>query len=72
MGTLTIDVIQPEDGSNILTGLIILLQDTVDSGASVGFLPPLAQEEASSTGVRCYRMWLRARRYYWWRAMMSR
>ncbi|GCE29081.1 N-acetyltransferase [Dictyobacter alpinus] len=30
----------------ILPGLIYLLQDTVDNGASVGFLPPLSTEEA--------------------------
>ncbi|UPL48609.1 GNAT family N-acetyltransferase [Hymenobacter sublimis] len=29
-----------------LNGLVALLQDAVDSGASVGFLPPLAAEEA--------------------------
>ncbi|GGG28425.1 GNAT family N-acetyltransferase [Hymenobacter glacieicola] len=29
-----------------LNGLVALLQDAVDSGASVGFLPPLAADEA--------------------------
>src|ERR1043166_5722778 len=38
--------ISPEEGSVVLPQLIHLLQDTVASGASLGFLPPLHAEEA--------------------------
>ena len=41
-----IETILPEQGQIILTELITLLQDAVASGASIGFLPPLSEEEA--------------------------
>jgi len=43
---LAIKILRPEDEQTALPELISLLQDTVDSGASVGFLPPLKEEEA--------------------------
>jgi acetyltransferase len=42
----SIEMIQPENGHIVLPELIRLLQDAVASGASVGFLPPLSDEEA--------------------------
>ena len=41
-----IETIIPEQGQIVLPELITLLQDAVASGASVGFLPPLSEEEA--------------------------
>jgi acetyltransferase len=41
-----IETILPEQGQVILPELITLLQDAVASGASIGFLPPLSEEEA--------------------------
>lgn len=41
-----IETIIPEQGQVILPELVTLLQDAVASGASVGFLPPLSEEEA--------------------------
>jgi acetyltransferase len=41
-----IETIIPEQGQGILPELVTLLQDAVASGASVGFLPPLSEEEA--------------------------
>ena len=38
--------VQPEDFAPLREELIDLLQDAVDSGASVGFLPPLTREVA--------------------------
>ncbi|WP_373324631.1 GNAT family N-acetyltransferase [Reticulibacter mediterranei] len=38
--------IRAEDEARLLPGLVALLQDTAASGASVGFLPPLSEEEA--------------------------
>ena len=38
--------VSPEEEQAVLPDLIHLLQDTVASGASVGFLPPLSTEEA--------------------------
>ncbi|MEA2574828.1 MAG: acetyltransferase [Chloroflexia bacterium] len=35
-----------ERAQALLPELVLLLQDTVDSGAAVGFLPPLSDEEA--------------------------
>ncbi|GLV60661.1 N-acetyltransferase [Dictyobacter sp. S3.2.2.5] len=46
MDTVSIEAIKPEDGKRLLPDLIRLLQATVNGGASVGFLPPLAEEEA--------------------------
>jgi acetyltransferase len=41
-----LETILPEQGQVILPDLVTLLQDAVASGASVGFLPPLSEEEA--------------------------
>jgi ribosomal protein S18 acetylase RimI-like enzyme len=41
-----IETIMPDQGQAILPELVTLLQDAVASGASVGFLPPLSEEEA--------------------------
>jgi acetyltransferase len=43
---LSIEIIQPTEEHLVLPELISLLQDAVASGASVGFLPPLSEEEA--------------------------
>lgn len=43
---LSIERVYPEEELFILPQLIHLLQDTVNSGASVGFLPPLNTEDA--------------------------
>ena len=45
--------LQPTDAAKCLPQLIVLLQDAVDSGASVGFLAPLAEVEA-------YHYWMKA------------
>lgn len=42
----SLETIIPEQGHVILSELVALLQDAVASGASVGFLPPLSEEEA--------------------------
>jgi hypothetical protein len=42
----SIDIVRPDEEQVALAELIDLLQDTVESGASVGFLPPLNIEEA--------------------------
>lgn len=42
----SIERISPTEEPTVLPQLIHLLQDTVASGASVGFLPPLSTEEA--------------------------
>jgi acetyltransferase len=43
----TIPELQVSEVRTLTAGLIALLQDTVESGASIGFLPPVAPEEAS-------------------------
>jgi hypothetical protein len=45
--------LQPTDAAKWLPQLIVLLQDAVDSGASVGFLAPLADVDA-------YHYWMKA------------
>lgn len=42
----TLERIMPEQGQAMLAELVTLLQDAVASGASIGFLPPLSEEEA--------------------------
>lgn len=42
----SIAVARPEEEEGVLPELVALLQDTVDSGASVGFIPPLGEDEA--------------------------
>lgn len=44
----TIALLSPEAAAGHQAGLVALLQDTVDSGASVGFLPPLDASEAAA------------------------
>lgn len=44
----SLETISPMQGQVILAELVTLLQDTVASGASVGFLPPLSEEEAQA------------------------
>lgn len=46
ISTFSIETVRPEEETNALPELIELLQDTVASGASVGFLPPLSAEDA--------------------------
>ncbi|GAC1393449.1 MAG: hypothetical protein NVSMB38_21520 [Ktedonobacteraceae bacterium] len=43
----SIETVISEHGQALLPKLIKLLQDAVASGASVGFPPPLSEEEAS-------------------------
>lgn len=42
----SLETISPEQGQAILSELVALLQDAVASGASIGFLPPLSEQEA--------------------------
>jgi ribosomal protein S18 acetylase RimI-like enzyme len=42
----TINRYSPEQARNTLPALIHLLQDAVNNGASIGFLPPLSEQEA--------------------------
>ncbi len=42
----SIERVSPEEEPAVLPHLIHLLQDTVASGASIGFLPPLSTEDA--------------------------
>ena len=44
----SLETITPTQGQAILAELVTLLQDAVASGASVGFLPPLSEEEAQA------------------------
>ncbi|GHO45640.1 GNAT family N-acetyltransferase [Ktedonospora formicarum] len=41
-----IGLVDSQEGEALLPELINLLQDSVNSGASVGFLPPLSEQEA--------------------------
>ncbi len=43
---LSINVVTPNERDAVLPGLIALLRDAVESKASIGFLPPLSDEEA--------------------------
>lgn len=45
---MNIELLDAESAMRRADDLIELLQDAVDSGASVGFLPPLGREEASA------------------------
>jgi ribosomal protein S18 acetylase RimI-like enzyme len=44
---ISIETVVPEQGKAFVPELARLLRDAVASGASVGFLPPLGEEEAS-------------------------
>jgi acetyltransferase len=46
--SFSIEIVRPEGGQDILSGLVNLLQDTVARGASIGFLPPLNEEDAQN------------------------
>ena len=45
---MKIELLTPQTACDTLNDLVELLQDAVDSGASVGFLPPLSREVASN------------------------
>ena len=45
-GTASIEPLTPSGGRAVRSDLVDLLQNVVDDGASVGFLPPLSQAEA--------------------------
>ena len=42
------DIVEVDTTLGIKPALITLLQDSVTSGASVGFLPPLTEEQANT------------------------
>ena len=44
--SLSVERLTAEQGHDVLSELDTLLRDTVESGASVGFLPPLDEEES--------------------------
>ena len=46
MTTFSIERLDAQQTAENLPGLVALLQDSVDSGASVGYLPPLSDEDA--------------------------
>ena len=46
--SLSVETLTAEQGRTVLSELNTLLIDTVASGASIGFLPPLSEEESSS------------------------
>ncbi len=50
---LTIESVSREQGLEDIDDLVAVLQDSVDNGASVGFLPPLSYDEA-------WRYWAKA------------
>jgi acetyltransferase len=47
MGEVTIELLGAEAAGGALAGLAAVLEDSVDGGASVGFLPPLGPAEAA-------------------------
>ncbi len=47
-GSVAIEVLGVAEAARELRGLVGLLKDAVDSGASVGFVPPLAEAEAEA------------------------
>jgi hypothetical protein len=46
MGVYQIRTLRPEQLDEDLDSLVALLQDAVESGASVGFVPPMHPEDA--------------------------
>jgi len=46
--SVVIDTLGAEQAARERSGLVALLRDAVDSGASVGFLPPLAESEGEA------------------------
>jgi ribosomal protein S18 acetylase RimI-like enzyme len=47
-GESIISKVSSDEQSSVLVELVVLLQDAVNSGASVGFLPPLSTEDAET------------------------
>jgi acetyltransferase len=47
-GSVAIELLGAAEAARELRGFVGLLKDAVDSGASVGFLPPLAEAEAEA------------------------
>ena len=47
-GSVAIEVLGTAEAAHELRGLVWLLKDAVESGASVGFLPPLAESEGEA------------------------
>src|SRR5262245_46925546 len=48
VGSVRIEVLGADQAARELRGLVGLLKDAVDSGASVGYLPPLAEAEGEA------------------------
>jgi hypothetical protein len=46
--SVVIDVLGAEQAARERPGLVALLKDAVDSGASIGFLPPLGEAEGEA------------------------
>jgi acetyltransferase len=61
--TLTLQLFNAKDIRNYQKELVELLQEVVDSGASVGFLPPLSTQEASAWWLHIAEDVLQAKRY---------
>ena len=47
-GSVAIEVVGTDQAAREIAGLVRLLKDAVDSGASVGYLPPLAEAEGEA------------------------
>jgi len=47
-GSVAIEVVGADQAAREIAGLVRLLKDAVDSGASVGYLPPLAEAEGEA------------------------
>jgi acetyltransferase len=52
---MTIELLTPDTALRHLDDLVELLQDAVDSGASVGFLPPLSRDAAQEYWLGIFR-----------------
>src|SRR5262247_3468188 len=52
MGSVVVEALDADQTARELRALVVLLKDAVDSGASVGYLPPCAEAE-SDTYWRC-------------------
>src|SRR5262245_63545943 len=48
MGAVVVEALDADQAARELRGLVGLLKDAVDSGASVGYLPPLAEAEGEA------------------------
>lgn len=49
---VTIVPVNREEAPAVMNGLVAVLQDSVDNGASVGFLPPLSADEARAYWIK--------------------